>query len=71
MTMKIIILNGPNLNLLGEREKKSMVKLLLAKLKKDVKHLQKKTKLNFLFFSLMLRALLLRKYKKLEILTMV
>ena len=38
-----------------------MVKLLL-KLKKDVKHL-KENKIELSFFSLMLRALLLRKYK--------
>ena len=71
MTMKIIILNGPNLNLLGEREKEKYGQVTLKEIEKDVKHLQKENKIELSFFSLMLRALLLRKYKKLEILTMV
>ena len=39
---KIIILNGPNLNLLGEREKKNMVELRLANIENDCKEFAKK-----------------------------
>ena len=42
MKHKIIIINGPNLNLLGEREKEKYGNITLNKLKKNVKILQKK-----------------------------
>ena len=71
MTMKIIILNGPNLNLLGEREKEKYGQVTLGEIEKRCKTFAKENKIELSFFSLMLRALLLRKYKKLEILTMV
>ena len=53
MIMKIIIINGPNLNLLGTRETniygKETFEDYLIKLKKNI------DKLSYLIFSLMLR----------------
>ena len=42
---KIIILNGPNLNLLGEREKNQYGSFTLKDIGENVKILPKKTKL--------------------------
>ena len=49
---KIIILNGPNLNLLGEREKNQYGSLTLKDIEKNVKSMQVKIKLSFLYFNL-------------------
>ena len=49
-----------------KEKKKSMVKLLLAKLKKDVKHLQKKTKLNFSFFQSNVEGVIVEEIQKIR-----
>ena len=38
MTKKILIINGPNLNLLGEREESKYGKITLEEVKKDCKN---------------------------------
>ena len=48
---KIIILNGPNLNLLGEREKEKYGNITLKDIEKIVKNLLRKIILIFLFFN--------------------
>ena len=40
MTKKILIINGPNLNLLGEREESKYGKVTLEEVKKIVKLMQ-------------------------------
>ena len=52
---KIIILNGPNLNLLGEREINQYGNTTLKKLKIIAKIMHLKMILNCLFFNLILR----------------
>ena len=47
---KIIILNGPNLNLLGEREKNQYGNITLKDIEKVVKIMLKKIKSNLSFF---------------------
>ena len=47
---KIIILNGPNLNLLGEREKEKYGELTLGAIEKDCKNFAKKNNINLSFF---------------------
>ena len=47
---KIIILNGPNLNLLGEREKNQYGTFTLNDIQKDCKIFAKKNDLNITFF---------------------
>ena len=51
MMNKIIILNGPNLNLLGEREKEKYGELTLGAIEKDCKNFAKKITSIYLFFS--------------------
>ena len=46
---KIIILNGPNLNLLGEREKDQYGNFTLKDIENNCKEYAKKTKLIFFF----------------------
>ena len=50
MMNKIIILNGPNLNLLGEREKEKYGELTLGAIEKDCKNFAKKNNINLSFF---------------------
>ena len=52
---KIIILNGPNLNLLGEREKDQYGNKTLKDIENDCNEFAKKIKSNFLFISLILK----------------
>ena len=44
---KIIILNGPNLNLLGEREKNQYGNFTLQDIERNVKNMPKKIKLTY------------------------
>ena len=45
MTKKILIINGPNLNLLGEREESKYGKTTLEEVKKNVNHMQNQLEL--------------------------
>ena len=47
---KIIILNGPNLNLLGEREKEKYGNLTLKDIETDCKEFAKKSNIDLSFF---------------------
>ena len=46
----ILIINGPNLNLLGEREKDKYGNTSLEKIKKDCLSFSKKNNINLTFF---------------------
>lgn len=48
--MKILVLNGPNLNLLGAREKEHYGNLSLAEIEKQLEKLAKELKLRVSFF---------------------
>ena len=48
MTMKIIILNGPNLNLLGEREKEKYGQVTLGEIEKRCKTFAKENKIEYI-----------------------
>ena len=47
MKHKIIIINGPNLNLLGEREKEKYGNVTLKAIEKECKNLLKKIIFNY------------------------
>ena len=49
---KIIILNGPNLNLLGEREKNQYGSSTLKEIEKNCKDYSKKNDISNYFFSI-------------------
>ena len=49
---KIIILNGPNLNLLGEREKNQYGNFTLKDIEKNCKEYANKNNINLIFFSI-------------------
>ena len=53
--LNILIINGPNLNLLGEREKDKYGKTSIVELKKVVYLFQKNIILTYLFFNQMLK----------------
>ena len=50
MMQKIIILNGPNLNLLGEREKEKYGKVTLEEIRTSCEELAKKNNIELTFF---------------------
>ena len=49
MKYKIIIINGPNLNLLGEREKEKYGNITLKQIEKDCKNFAKKKNIQITF----------------------
>ena len=49
MKHKIIIINGPNLNLLGEREKEKYGKITLKEIEKECKNFAKKNNIMIVF----------------------
>ena len=49
MKHKIIIINGPNLNLLGEREKEKYGNVTLKQVKKECKNFGKKNNIQIAF----------------------
>ena len=55
MMNKIIILNGPNLNLLGEREKEKYGNITLKDIENNCKEFAKKIILIFLYFNQILK----------------
>ena len=63
----ILIINGPNLNLLGEREKDKYGNTSIDELKKSCLSFQKTIILTYLFFNQMLKVKLLMKFKTQEI----
>ena len=69
--IKIIILNGPNLNLLGEREKISMEILLLKDVEKNCNEYANKNGIKLSMFQSNIEGELVEKFKPLEIVKMV
>ena len=62
---KVLIINGPNLNLLGEREKDKYGKFSLKDIEKSCHSFSKNNNINLTFFNLILKEKLLMKYKNL------
>ena len=60
MTKKILIINGPNLNLLGDREESKYGKITLEEVKKIVNHMEKLSVSKFNLFNLILKERLLQ-----------
>ena len=67
----IIIINGPNLNLLGEREKDKYGNTSIEQIKKNCLSFSKEHNINLSFFQSMSKAKLLMKFKMLEIIKIV
>ena len=65
---KIIILNGPNLNLLGEREKSQYGSFTLTDVEKTCKEFANKNNLNIDFFQSNIEGELIQKIQDLLIL---
>ncbi len=61
---KIIILNGPNLNLLGEREKEKYGNITLIDIEKNCKELAKKNNIILSFFQSNIEGELVEKIQK-------
>ncbi len=61
---KIIILNGPNLNLLGEREKNQYGTITLHDIEKNCNEFAKKNKLELTFFQSNLEGEIIEKIQK-------
>ena len=59
----ILIINGPNLNLLGEREKDKYGNTSLEKIKKSCLSFSQNHNINLSFFNQMLKVKLLMKFK--------
>ena len=55
MKYKIIIINGPNLNLLGEREKEKYGNVTLKQIEKNCKEFAKKKIFKYLLSNLILK----------------
>ena len=49
MKYKIVIINGPNLNLLGEREKEKYGNVTLTQIKKECKNFAKRKNITITF----------------------
>ena len=64
MMNKIIILNGPNLNLLGEREKEKYGNITLIDIEKNCKELAKKNNIILSFFQSNIEGELVEKIQK-------
>ena len=68
---KIIILNGPNLNLLGEREKKEYGTFTIKDIEKNCTEYAKKNNIDLSFFNQILKVNLVEKIQALEKIKMV
>ena len=68
---KIIILNGPNLNLLGEREKSQYGNFTLKDVEKNVKTSQKKNDIKLSFFQSNIEGDLINEIQNLDLIKMV
>ena len=66
MKHKIIIINGPNLNLLGEREKEKYGNVTLKQVEKECKNLVKKIIFKLLLNNQILKVKLLTIFKNQE-----
>ena len=64
MTSKIIILNGPNLNLLGEREKEKYGNITLNDIENNCKEFAKKNDINLSLFQSNIEGELVEKIQK-------
>ena len=66
MTMKIIILNGPNLNLLGEREKEKYGQVTLGEIEKRCKTFAKENKIELSFFQSNVEGVIVEEIQKIR-----
>ena len=61
--LNVLIINGPNLNLLGEREKDKYGNTSIDQIKKSCLSFSDKHNINLSFFNPMLRVKLLMRFK--------
>ena len=66
MMNKIIILNGPNLNLLGEREKEKYGNITLKNIEDSCKEFAKKNSIDLTLFQSNIEGELVEKFKRQE-----